>query len=107
MPVEVAGLFGDQRLEEASGFDHGLPHFLGTALVAGRCVHAAVAVDMGGVVDGEGGDLLLELLAVGEAAVPCQARQQRVRLGDGLLWRVDELFLNVGPLSVFSVASPG
>ncbi|MEU4618108.1 hypothetical protein AB0H55_47620 [Streptomyces umbrinus] len=40
---------------------------------------------MGGVVDGEGGELLLELLAVGEAAVPRQAGKECVRLGDGLL----------------------
>ena len=48
-------------------------------------MHAAVPLDVVGVVDGEGGDLVLEPLAVGEAAVPCQACQQCVRLGDGLL----------------------
>jgi hypothetical protein len=78
-------LLGDQGFEEASGFDHRLPHVLGTARLVGRRVHAAVTLDVAGVVDGEGGDLVLEQLAVGEAAVPCQAGQQCVRLGDGLL----------------------
>jgi len=45
----------------------------------------AANMDVVGVVDGEGSDLVLVPLAVGEAAVPCQACQQCVRLGDGLL----------------------
>src|ERR1044072_7687404 len=75
-------LLGDQCFEEASGVDHPLPHVLGTARLVGRRVHAAVALDVVGVVDGEGGDLVLEPLAVGEAAVLCQAGQEGVRLGD-------------------------
>jgi hypothetical protein len=48
-------------------------------------VHPAVALDVVGVAEGEGGDLALELLAVREAAVSRQARQQCVCLGDSLL----------------------
>ncbi|MEV6509946.1 hypothetical protein AB0M61_28000 [Streptomyces sp. NPDC051642] len=49
--------------------------------------------------DGEGDELLLELRAVEEAAVPRQACEECVGADDGLLRRVAGLFLDTAPLS--------
>lgn len=43
LPLGAPALVPPQCFEEASGFDHSLPHFLGPALVEGCCGHAATA----------------------------------------------------------------
>ncbi|GGZ97910.1 hypothetical protein GCM10010329_19060 [Streptomyces spiroverticillatus] len=75
---------GEERFEAALRLKEGVACLLGAALGAYRRVQGAVSAYVRGVVDGEGGRLLLEaraLFSVGEAADACRTGQQRVGLG--------------------------
>ncbi len=95
--VLVQGAGVHQRLAQPLGVD------LPLASQHRHRVHLAVALDALGVVHRERGDLLV-VPVTGEAARLGQTSQQPVRLDDRLDGRVDEPFLDRGPLGGVALA---